>query len=69
LIPTISLNNVDKLNQEIERIMYFYNEERKQAELGWKTPVEFETELEITNQDLYVRMHDFQGDCSIKCVY
>ena len=60
LIPTVCLSNPDKLGQEMDRIMHFYNHERKQKELGWKSPVEFEKGLESAQKNLYVRLHDFE---------
>ena len=42
LLPTIRLTRGGYLTREINRIMHFYNHERKQESLGWKSPVEFE---------------------------
>lgn len=66
LIPTILLNNPDELCKEIDRIMYFYNHQRKQSALGWCTPVEFEQRLQNTNKKLFVRLHDFEKNISSK---
>ena len=60
LIPTVQLNNPDTLVQEMDRIIHFYNHERKQKELGWKSPVEFEKGLRSEHKNLYVRLHDFE---------
>ena len=60
LIPTVCLNNPDELGTEMDRIMHFYNHERKQKELGWKSPAEFEKGLESEQKNLYVRLHDFE---------
>lgn len=61
LIPTMNLTKEEKLEQEISRIIYFYNRERKQAELGWKSPEEFENELQVTRRTRYIRLHDFEN--------
>jgi len=66
LIPTMRLNNPDKLHQEIDKMMYFYNQERKQAQLGWKTPVAFEEEIRNTTHNYYVRMHNFEQNIPSK---
>ena len=42
-IPTIKYQNVKSLTEEIKQITYFYNNERKQEQLGWQTPVQYET--------------------------
>jgi transposase InsO family protein len=42
LIPTIKTTRVGDLAKEIDRIIDFYNSERKQDCLGWRSPVEFE---------------------------
>jgi putative transposase len=42
LIPTIKATRVGDLAKEIDRIIDFYNSERKQNCLGWRSPVEFE---------------------------
>ena len=60
MIPTVCLNNPDELGSEMDRIMHFYNHERKQKELGWKSPAEFEKGLESEQKNLYVRLHDFE---------
>ena len=60
MIPTVQLNNPDTLVQEMDRIIHFYNHERKQKELGWKSPVEFEKSLRSEQKNLYVRLHDFE---------
>ncbi|MBK8850142.1 MAG: hypothetical protein IPN73_08295 [Saprospiraceae bacterium] len=31
------------MTEEIKQITYFYNNERKQEQLGWQTPVQYET--------------------------
>lgn len=42
LIPTINTTSATYLTKEIDRIIDFYNHERKQESLGWRSPVEFE---------------------------
>jgi transposase InsO family protein len=42
LIPTISSVKEKNLHQGIAQVIEYYNAERKQEALGWKSPVEFE---------------------------
>lgn len=42
LLPTLNLTNPNRLIKEFDKLIYFYNNERKQEALGWTTPVEFE---------------------------
>ena len=42
LIPTIKYKNIETINKEIKKILYFYNSKRKQEALGWLSPVEYE---------------------------
>lgn len=60
LIPTIQLNNLGELRHEVDKIMYFYNYQRKQSQLGWKSPVEFEEKLKTTSKNLFVKLHNFE---------
>ena len=60
LIPTISLSKLDELEREVVKVMHFYNNKRKQRQLGWKTPVEFENHLQNTSENLFVKLHDFE---------
>ena len=42
LLPTIRTSNPNGLAREIKRIIHIYNHQRKQEELGWLSPCEFE---------------------------
>lgn len=42
LIPCKRIQNLKELKHAVEEIKYFYNHERKQAELGWRTPQEYD---------------------------
>lgn len=42
LLPTMKNGNLNHLLKSIGEIMYFYNHERKQENLGWLTPVGYE---------------------------
>jgi len=46
LLPTVNSNIGLGLTREIDQIFYFYNHERKQEALGWRSPVEFEAYVE-----------------------
>ena len=45
LLPTVRMKNGVGLSREIKRIFNFYNEERKQQALGWKSPKEYEQQI------------------------
>jgi len=42
LLPTVKSSIGSGLTREINRIMNFYNQERKQKALGWRSPAEYE---------------------------
>lgn len=66
LIPTISLNNANQLQSEMKRIMYFYNHDRKQEQLGWKSPCDFEQELENADKKYFLRLYDYKNKIASK---
>jgi putative transposase len=43
LMPTKGVSNLSEFKERMQEINYFYNNERKQEGLGWRTPVEYET--------------------------
>jgi putative transposase len=43
LMPTKGASNLSEFKERMQEIIYFYNNERKQEGLGWRTPVEYET--------------------------
>jgi len=60
-IPLAQTQNLEILRRELEQIVYFYNHERKQERLGWRTPVAFENYIEslpLTQRPSLV-LHDF----------
>ncbi len=62
LIPTMRLEQgADLFQAELQKIDYFYNYQRKQQGLGWRTPVEYEAYTEsLALQDRPVKiLHDF----------
>lgn len=42
LMPTKGVSNLSEFKERMQEIIYFYNNERKQEGLGWRTPVEYE---------------------------
>lgn len=46
LIPTRHIQGLKSFQAQIQQIDYFYNHERKQQALGWRTPVQFEQYIE-----------------------
>ncbi|MBK7221761.1 MAG: DDE-type integrase/transposase/recombinase [Saprospiraceae bacterium] len=61
-IPTIKYQNVKNLTEEIKQITYFYNNERKQEQLGWQTPVQYETYIGtlLEKQKPVKRLYNFE---------
>jgi transposase InsO family protein len=51
LIPTRNIQCLESFQNQIRQIDYFYNYERKQQALGWRTPVEFECYIESLAPD------------------
>lgn len=47
LLPTIKCTAGKEINKELEKVIYFYNHERKQQALGWQSPVEFESNISL----------------------
>lgn len=43
LIPTIQATSLQEFRRELDSSIEFYNEKRKQENLGWRSPVEFES--------------------------
>ncbi|MBK8110443.1 MAG: hypothetical protein IPK46_08995 [Saprospiraceae bacterium] len=56
-----STQNVS-LTEEIKQITYFYNNERKQEQLGWQTPVQYETYIGtlLEKQKPVKRLYNFE---------
>jgi len=61
LIPTMSIRYLKGFQAGLKGIDYFYNYQRKQQGLGWRTPVEYEHYIERLDQaDRPVKiLHDF----------
>lgn len=59
LIPTVTASDITELKGEIERIIRFYNHERKQEGLGWLSPVEFERKISGMAEKPVRKLHDF----------
>lgn len=63
LIPTKETRNLSEFKNALHEIIYFYNYERKQEELGWQTPVEFEKHVNgLPNEDRpRMKLYDFEN--------
>jgi len=61
-IPTVDTQNLKQLQMELHRIVTFYNHERKQQTLGWRTPVEYEAYIESlpVEQREVKTLHEFK---------
>lgn len=46
LIPTRQMQGLESFQAQLPEIDYFYNHQRKQQGLGWRTPVEFEAYIQ-----------------------
>lgn len=62
LIPCKQIRGLEQFQAAIDEITYFYNHERKQENLGWRTPVEFESYIQaIQREDRPdVKLFDFE---------
>lgn len=60
LIPCKRIQNLQELKQALIEIKYFYNDERKQSGLGWRTPMEFEAYASQFEQGTIV-LKPFEG--------
>ena len=59
LLPLLDSNMyIQRLKQEVKRLIHIYNQERKQKKLGWKSPVEYETYWEGREDSPLMRMYD-----------
>jgi transposase InsO family protein len=64
LIPCRRMQELEAFQRQLLEIDYFYNYERKQQGLGWRTPVDFETYIEGLEPDKrpVKTLHDFGVD-------
>ena len=57
LLPTVQATGNNQLGREINRVLRYYNEGRKQEALGWLSPVGFEKKISTMSikpkRDLY----------------
>ena len=53
------IKHVDDLNKQLKEIKRLINEEKPVKELNYKTPVEFEKWLDITNDPPKIKLYDF----------
>jgi len=62
LIPTIKVtDNLLLLQKEIKRVIEIYNYERKQKELGWLSPVEFEKKISTMTKKPIMKLYKFDN--------
>jgi transposase InsO family protein len=57
LLPTLRMKNGVGLSREIKRIFNFYNEERKQRKLGWRSPKEYEQQIAQQDHNERKQLH------------
>jgi transposase InsO family protein len=63
-IPTVDTQNLKQLQMELLRIVAFYNHERKQQALGWRTPVHYEANIKslaVEKREVKT-LHDFHTE-------
>ena len=58
LLPTLQYNEGKRLDQSLEKAVKFYNIERKQKELGWLSPDEFERAIKNRQIKQKLTLHD-----------
>lgn len=61
LLPTVEFKKGVNLCKEIERILNFYNLERKQAALKWKSPNEYEQLISALTTTPKLVLYDWNG--------
>lgn len=59
LIPTLGQVAPESLAKEIERMFHFYNHERKQEALGWRSPVEYEAFIAEPGNGKPMKLYDY----------
>lgn len=60
LIPLIEMVGTDVPRQQMKKVIKIYNHERKQKELNWLSPVEYEKYTENLDPKPQMQLHDFK---------
>lgn len=60
LLPTLKQVDLQGINQELKKIFYFYNHERKQEALGWRSPVEYEAFIQNDDNRKPMQLYNYQ---------
>lgn len=62
LMPTKAVCDLTEFKHAMQEIIYFYNHERKQEGLGWRTPVEFEKYVSTLSEEERpaMKLYDFE---------
>ncbi|MBT8218299.1 MAG: DDE-type integrase/transposase/recombinase [Bacteroidia bacterium] len=60
LIPTLRCSSTTGIRKAIHRMVDFYNHNRKQPQLGWKSPIQFESELSNQQTHGQLVLHDHE---------
>lgn len=60
LIPTVNASDESGLKKEMERIINIYNHKRKQKDLGWLSPVEFEKAVAGLPEKPYLHLYQYE---------
>lgn len=66
LMPTKGVGNLPEFKVRMKEIIYFYNNERKQEGLGWRTPVEYEAYINTLSTESRPKMKLFDFETSKK---
>jgi len=65
LVPTMKFKELKCVQKEMKRLIDFYNSERKQEVLGWRTPEEVEQQMiDEKYSNRYFRLHDHVNNVS-----
>lgn len=59
IMPLVKSNSVKGIKRELEVLFHHYNFERKQENLGWLSPVEFEIEQVRSINPVVIELHNF----------
>lgn len=64
LIPTINASSKMGIEKELSKSINYYNAERKQKNLGWRSPNQFELDLQTNKSPCQITLHDHEQNLS-----
>lgn len=64
LIPTINASSKMGIEKELRKSINYYNAERKQENLGWRSPNQFELDIQTNKSSCQIVLHDHEQNLS-----